>query len=126
MTDTLLIVVLLLFQLKHYLADFQWQADWMVSGKLRYGQRGGVAHAGLHASLSFPILLLGGASAVLAATIAVVEWVLHFHIDWAKAQLDARLGLDPGRRAYWQAFGADQLVHQATYVVFVAILLGVS
>jgi len=40
----------------------------------------------------------------------------------AKAWLIRRRGLQYGNRLYWIVFGADQLAHQITYVIILAVL----
>ena len=49
------------------------------------------------------------------------EFVLHYHIDWAKEQLIRPFVAAQGL-AYWVIFGADQFLHQATYVAIAYVL----
>ncbi len=116
-----LLLALVLFQLKHYLADFQWQTIWMVAGKGAYTGMGGVAHAGLHAALSIPVLMVTGCTPMTILALAVAEFVVHLNIDWAKARLELRWNLTPDKRGYWQLFGLDQLAHQLTYIGMLAV-----
>lgn len=127
MTAAVALFLLAGFQLKHFLADFLWQTGWMISGKQsRYLAPGSLAHAGLHAALSLPVLLLGGAGPTLALLLALAEWAIHLHIDWAKSLIERGRGLTPRERGYWQLFGLDQLAHQLTYLALVAVLLAAS
>mgnify|MGYP001494538601 CR=1 FL=1 len=57
MTPATLLILILLFQVKHLLADFIWQTGWMVRNKGTYGHLGGIAHAGLHGLLTVPVLI---------------------------------------------------------------------
>ena len=50
------------------------------------------------------------------------EFVIHYHSDWAKAQLDCTFQLDNRSTRYWIIFGADQLIHQLTYLGMTAAL----
>ncbi len=80
-------------------------------------------HAGLHGLLSLPVLLLVAPFAPgLFMVILIFEMVLHYHIDWAKAQIVSRRGIDERDSAYWHYLGLDQAAHQLTYVAMLAAL----
>ena len=118
------LLALLMFQLKHYLADFHWQSIWMVQTKGSYGHPGGLIHAGLHGLLSLPVLMLVAPFApALFMAILIFEMVLHYHIDWIKAQVVSRRGIDESDSAYWHYLGLDQAAHQLTYVAMLAALI---
>lgn len=119
-----ILVALALFQVKHYLADFQWQTLWMVQSKGWYGHPGGLVHAGLHGLLSLPVLMLVVPwQPVLFMAVVVAEIVLHYHIDWTKARIVALRGIDENDSAYWHYLGLDQAAHQLTYLVMLAALI---
>lgn len=126
MTPAALLVLVLLFQVKHLLADFVWQTGWMVHNKGTYGHPGGIAHAGLHALITVPVLIWTplGTGAILG--IAAVEFLLHYHIDWTKDRLLKRLGLGPKEKGYWGLTGLDQFAHQVTYVAILWLALAVE
>jgi hypothetical protein len=67
--------------------------------------------------------VLAPASLLLAAGIALGEFVLHYHVDWLKEQLTRRNGLTAQDRGFWLALGTDQLVHSLSYLLIVAVLL---
>ncbi|TVS18745.1 MAG: DUF3307 domain-containing protein [Gammaproteobacteria bacterium] len=124
MTPVDVLLALVLFQLKHYLADFHWQTIWIVQTKGRYGHPGGLIHAGLHGLLSLPVLLLVAPFApVLFTVILIFEMVLHYHIDWIKARVVSQRGIDERDSAYWHYLGLDQAAHQLTYVAMLAALI---
>jgi hypothetical protein len=112
------------FQLKHFLCDFVLQTKFQVDTKKIYGHFGGFIHAGLHALGTLPIVLVAGASAGVAAAIVIGEFIVHYHVDWLKGQIDLRTGWTEKDQAYWAVFGADQLIHQLTYLAIVAYLAG--
>ena len=122
-----LLAVLAGLQVKHLLFDFVFQGDWQLRNKGRYGHPGGLAHAGLHGLGTLGVLLPAGlvlpVGAALALALAALEAVVHYHIDWIKAQVSARLGLTPDRPGYWAAMGLDQAAHQLTYLGLAAILV---
>lgn len=121
------LLALLLFQIKHFLADFVFQTLAQVKAKGRYGARGGLSHAALHAVLSLPAffvltgtLPMGGTALRLAALPAIgllmlIEFAVHYHVDYAKARIDARYSWGVTDQEYWIVFGTDQFLHQMTY-----------
>ncbi len=119
---TLLLIALVLFQAKHFLCDFVFQSAWQLNNKGNYGHIGGLFHAGLHAVTSVPALLVLTQSPALIAALCLGEFVVHYHTDWGKARIDARFGWTDKDWAYWAIFGADQLVHQFTYLGMIYVL----
>ncbi|HUJ02731.1 MAG TPA: DUF3307 domain-containing protein [Rhizomicrobium sp.] len=124
MTVTSVLLALLALQAKHYLCDFVLQNQWQIEAKKSYLKAGGLVHAGLHAVLSIPALLILSAQPVLLAAIPAGEFVLHYHLDWAKARIDSAGGWTQRDKAYWAVFGLDQLFHQLTYMAIVVIAAG--
>lgn len=112
----LVLVALLLFQVKHLLADFVLQTAKMVEEKGHYGCAGGLYHAGIHILASAPLVLWLAPHVATVAVVLVAEFVIHYHIDWCKEQIGRRLALSPGDKAFWFAIGVDQLLHQLTYI----------
>ena len=120
MTPTGVLALLLAFQAKHLAADFLLQSGAMVRSKGIYGHPVGAAHSAVHAGLTLIVLLfLGPFSAAVATGVAAVEFVVHYHTDWAKDRLSARAGYTPKQRGYWVLVGLDQFFHHMTYVVIV-------
>ncbi|MGA8689874.1 MAG: DUF3307 domain-containing protein [Methyloceanibacter sp.] len=110
--------------LKHAVADFYLQTAYQYLNKGTYGHPGGFLHAGIHVALTpLVYLVLAPASLLLAAGIALGEFVLHYHVDWLKEQLTRRNGLTAQDRGFWLALGTDQLVHSLSYLLIVAVLL---
>ena len=121
MSESGILIFLVLIQVKHYLADFQWQTREMVAHKGEYWHPAGIAHAGLHAVLSVPIMLLAGFGGIgIILLLAVAELFVHHQIDWFKLRLNQDgVGTDDPR--FWKLLGLDQAAHQLTYVVMLAI-----
>lgn len=118
-----LLLALLLLQVKHFVADFLLQPEYVWRNKGIYGHPGGLVHAGVHMAGSLPALLVAGAAPGLVAAVLLAEGVLHYHIDWGKEQAGRRLRLTQDRPAFWYLFGFDQLLHQLTYAGMLAVLL---
>jgi len=87
----------------------------MLSQKGTYGAEGGIHHAAMHWIWTWFILLpfLG----TMAVFPALFDMAAHYHIDWAKQQLNR--GLTPADRMFWVWFGADQGLHYLTYIAII-------
>ncbi|MFN3169791.1 MAG: DUF3307 domain-containing protein [Hyphomicrobiales bacterium] len=120
------LAILLGLQAKHFLFDFVFQSDWQVRNKGRYGHPGGLVHAGLHAlgalAVGVVAALFGVIGLATALILALADGVIHYHIDWTKAQIARRMKLTPDRHGFWIALGADQAAHYATYLALVTWL----
>jgi hypothetical protein len=115
----LVLGALTLFQVKHFACDFALQTPRQIQAKGNYGQVPGLEHAGLHAIASLPALLVLTRSPLAIAVVMVCEFVVHYHVDWGKAQVDKRQRLNDTSAAYWFVFGLDQFIHQLTYLAIV-------
>ena len=111
-----------LFELKHFICDFVLQTAYQYRNKGTYGHPGGLLHAGLHMAGSLPAILVLNTATGLAAAILLAEFFVHYHLDWSKEQINKRYALDFANSVYWSVFGADQLMHQLTYAIILAVL----
>ena len=121
-SSLLLLSSLALFELKHFVCDFVIQTTYLYRNKGIYGHRAGFIHAGLHAGGSLPAILLLSRDPGIIAAILAVEFLIHYHVDWLKLHIDKRYRLGINQSLYWAVFGADQLLHQLTYVGILAVL----
>ena len=124
MTAGLLLTMLVLFQIKHLLADFMLQSMWIVRTKGIYGHPGGLIHAGLHGGLSLPalavpVLAQTGLGWGWALALCLAEVIVHYHVDWSKEQLNRHTESIPKDRLFWVLFGMDQCIHQLTYLAMI-------
>jgi hypothetical protein len=119
---SLLLWSLVVFEVKHFICDFVLQTAYLYRNKGIYGHRAGFIHAGLHAGGSIPAILLLSHDSGLILAILFVEFLIHYHVDWLKLHLDKRYRLGINQSLYWAIFGADQLLHQLTYVGILAVL----
>jgi hypothetical protein len=113
MTATVFIL-LALFGIKHFIADFLMQYSYMIRDKGIYGAEGGIHHALTHACFTFLVLVpfIHNANDLIA--LPLVDFVLHYHIDYFKQQLNK--GLTSADRQFWVWLGLDQALHYLTYV----------
>jgi hypothetical protein len=113
---------LVLFEVKHFICDFIIQTRYQYMNKGIYGHPGGFIHAAAHATASIPAILILQTMPWRVGAIVAVEFLVHYHLDWSKEQITKRRGLTYSDALYWTLFGADQFMHQLTYVVILAVL----
>lgn len=115
---------LILIQFKHLVVDFFLQTEYQWKNKGTFGHPGGILHSGLHVVATVLILLLYGIAAKLLLIIAAVEFIVHYMVDWAKMNLNTRMGWAPtSHKQFWDLLGADQFLHQLTYLWIAYTLL---
>lgn len=120
-----MIFLLTLLQLKHFVFDFLYQPPWQFRNKGTYGHWGGIVHSGQHAIPTFLLLLLW-LTPLAAGIIAVGEFLVHYHIDWAKMNINAKMGWGSDtHNEFWQLLGLDQLLHQLTYIAIIGLVYSV-
>lgn len=110
---------LFLLFVKHFVCDFPLQTSpWMYRNKGIYLHPGGVAHSAVHALGTWLVLVFFiGEQAWMYA---LLDFIVHYHIDWAKLKLNKRYDLRPDNSNwFWILLGLDQLAHHITYFVIV-------
>jgi hypothetical protein len=121
--EQVLLILLLLF-FKHFVVDFPLQAfPYQYKNKGTYGHPGGLIHSGLHAWATYLILFLFF-DWPIAIMLGILDGFIHYHIDWAKMNLNKKLGYGPTtHEQFWVLLGLDQFLHALTYILIVFILL---
>lgn len=122
MLITAILVLLVLFQIKHFLADFIFQTEYMAANKGTFLHPGGVQHSLIHALFTLGILLIFTIP-VAAILFSIIDLLLHYFIDFFKMNINERKCLTPYQRHFWVLLGFDQLLHQLTYLMIVWALL---
>ena len=113
--------------IKHTVADFYLQTPYQYLNKGTYGHPGGMIHAAIHVAMTpLVYLVLVPGSLLLAGSIALGEFLVHYHVDWLKEQVLRRNELTMQTPGFWHALGTDQLIHGLTYLVIVAVLVAAS
>lgn len=111
------ITILFLLQLKHFICDFPLQKAYQYLNKGKYGHPGGIIHAQIHAIFTFGVLVW---FTPLAINLAMMDFFLHYHIDWAKVQINTKYGWKcDNSEKFWILLGLDQFLHQLTYLLLV-------
>lgn len=113
----LVLFLLILFNVKHFLADYVFQTRYMLPKvNAKHWFRPLLAHCGVHGALTWFVTFLP--IGMWAFLIAALDILIHFVVDYWKAQI-ARYPLNS--RPFWIAFGADQLLHSLTYIALAYI-----
>lgn len=112
-------ILLIVFQLKHFLADFIFQHHYMLK-KVRAGWDflGPLAlHCSVHALLTLMICLLYNYK---LAWLAAVDFGVHFLLDRFRSG-PRYLGRfnDPTTSTFWWILGADQMFHHLTHIAVI-------
>lgn len=123
-----LLILMILFPIKHFLADFPLQSVYML-GKAKKGLAWILplsTHCFVHAILSLIIIFLIKPKLFW---LVGVEFVAHFVIDRVKVNQKLPLGpWDPTVKGkyvskYYFDLGLDQLAHQLTYVLMIYVIM---
>lgn len=122
---TLLEILLLyiVFRIKHFACDFMLQTDWMALTKGRPGKEGYQAlfsHTLIHA-LGTLLIVLAFAPALW--WLALVDFVIHSVVDRLKGLITIKKGWKTNDTLFWWAFGADQELHNFTHLAYIVVIL---
>jgi hypothetical protein len=113
---------------KHFICDFLVQGPYQYLNKGKYGHLGGVLHSGIQVmGTAVAFLLVFHVTIPLLTVLAYVgafEFVVHYHIDWAKMNINNHFKLQPHTsEQFWYLLGLDQYLHYVTYVAIVWYLV---
>lgn len=118
MIDHALWILALLF-IKHAYVDFFIQTDEEVASKGKYGDQLGLWHSVKHGIGTLMVLLLSSISILDSLLLAVLDSAMHYHIDWAKININNKYNYTPADAEFWKWIGVDQMLHAFTYLLIV-------
>ena len=118
MFDSIFILIGALF-IKHWYIDFVNQSLEEVNGKGIYGNAHGLMHSIKHGVATFLIFCWFTHEFSFSVIIALIDFALHYHIDWAKININKRWNYTVEDPKFWAWLGADQLAHSLTYLMLV-------
>ena len=122
MTPINLLILYLLFRLKHFACDFMLQTGWMALNKGKPGRDGYRAlfsHTAIHAIGALLIIL---AFAPSLWWLAFVDLIIHSLVDRSKGVVTFQKGWKPKDTAFWWAFGVDQELHNLTHIAYIVLI----
>jgi hypothetical protein len=119
------LLLLLALATKHFIVDFPLQAfPYQYTNKGTYLHPGGLLHSGLHVCGTYLAVVLFVAHPGLAVWMALLDGVVHYHIDWAKMNINRIYKWGPTtHEQFWSLLGFDQYLHMLTYLGIVWILV---
>jgi len=126
MTPTIneIFILLAVFQIKHFLADYLFQTPYML-GKLN--KEGWVlpltAHTAVHAFSTLVILLVFAPSLWY---LSIFDGVMHFIMDRIKASPNLLNRWGPDKPYFWWALGLDQMIHHLTHYIVIYLIIRFS
>lgn len=113
------LLLLLALQIKHVICDGPLQTLRMVKDKSVYGKPLGLLHGVVHSAGSFMVLMLWGIPMPLVAGLALLDGVIHYHIDFSKENIVKHMGWGYADGPYWWAIITDQTLHHMTALLLV-------
>ena len=117
MTTILLVMVML--QIKHLIVDWCWQPPYEWQNKGTYGHWGGIRHS-LKNSVGTAMCFLPFFSLTTSLVVLVADFVIHYHVDWAKMNINRIKGWGATTHSqFWALTGLDQFMHQITYIMLI-------
>lgn len=139
MTTETIFLLLIVFQVKHFLADYPLQTPYM----LRKFLPGWdfflplVTHAGFHAILTLNICYAFSGNITLSMQLATFDFVIHFIMDRIKAgpkylgrfkalaaseYMNATHKQKIENKLFWISLGLDQKIHHLTHYAIIYVL----
>jgi hypothetical protein len=120
-----LMLVWLLLICKHLVVDFFMQGPYQYLNKGTYGHPGGILHAANH-GLTTSLIVVGITphhNVLTAVIIGLIDMVIHYHIDWAKMNINKAKGWGPTtHEQFWYLLGVDQFLHFLTYWFLIGLM----
>ena len=121
---TTIFFLLILFQLKHFIADFPLQNSYMLG---KFNHSGWIlplfSHASTHAGLTFTICIAISQDLTLSLLLALLDLVSHFWIDRLKASPNFGGQFKPSEPIFWHLLGLDQLAHHLVHYAIIFALI---
>jgi hypothetical protein len=119
-----ILLLLLLFQIKHWYADFKIQTYMQTVKKGIWLDPVGMSHTGDHIWGTLLVLLIFSfvqtISIPLMIIMTVLEGIAHYLIDFTKVKYGCK---DNTKPLFWNQFGLDQLAHQTCYLLIAAAIV---
>lgn len=121
------LIAFTLFVIKHTIADYLTQYNWMIRDKATYGAFGGLAHSGWHGILtSLVVWHITALSFYAVILIGLVDSLIHYHVDYVKSNVWKNKRYTPADQMYWVTHGIDQMCHLFTYIFIIWFLISIN
>lgn len=122
MTTNELLLLFLLFTIKHFIVDFPLQGEFQWKNKGTYGHLGGILHASLHTLATFTILIFF-VNVWGSLLFSILDGLIHYHIDFLKMKINQITGWKADKNPeFWGLLGLDQFLHYLTYILIIFLV----
>jgi hypothetical protein len=119
-----ILLLLALFQIKHWYADFKIQTYMQTVKKGVWLDPVGMSHTLDHIWTSAVVLIIFSIfypiPILTIPVVILIEGIYHYLIDYTKVRYGCK---DSTKPLFWNQFGLDQLAHQFSYLVIAWYLL---
>ena len=119
-----ILLLLALFQIKHWYADFKIQTYMQTVKKGVWLDPVGMSHTLDHIWTSAVVLIIFSIfypiPILTVPVVILIEGIYHYLIDYTKVRYGCK---DSTKPLFWNQFGLDQLAHQFSYLVIAWYLL---
>ena len=119
-----ILLLLALFQIKHWYADFKIQTYMQTVRKGVWLDPVGMSHTLDHIWTSAVVLIIFSIfypiPILTVPVVILIEGIYHYLIDYTKVRYGCK---DSTKPLFWNQFGLDQLAHQFSYLVIAWYLL---
>ena len=119
-----ILLLLALFQIKHWYADFKIQTYMQTVRKGVWLDPVGMSHTLDHIWTSAVVLIIFSIfypiPILTIPVVILIEGIYHYLIDYTKVRYGCKDSTTP---LFWNQFGLDQLAHQFSYLVIAWYLL---
>ncbi len=122
MYNEIFFILGLLF-VKHWYIDFVDQSMDEVNSKGNYGEWLGIRHSLKHGIGTLIVFAVFNFSLVDCVLLGLVDFIVHYHTDWAKININRKKNYTVETPEFWAWLGLDQLVHCFTYLFLVWVTL---
>lgn len=112
-----LILCLVFLMIKHWYIDFVNQSSKEIANKGKYLNWTGMQHSLKHGIATASVFAFFAPSG-LAIILGLLDFALHYHIDWIKMNYGCQ---DMKQKEFWHHLGLDQLAHNLTYIILIAM-----
>ena len=113
-----ILLLLLLFQIKHWYADFKIQTYMQTVKKGVWLDPVGMSHTCDHIWTTLVVLMIFSffhtLNPLVIIFIAIAEGIYHYMVDFTKVKYGCK---DNTKPQFWNQFGLDQLAHQVSYLI---------
>lgn len=121
MSETIgyILLILVLFQIKHWYIDFVNQSEEEVAHKGTYLDWRGMKHS-IKQGIWTAVILYFFIQIEFAFFFGILDFLIHYHTDYCKMHYGNR---DIKTKQFWAQLGLDQMVHQLTYILIIFLIV---